>query len=83
MNVSANMTYLGLESGVSANGKAYNVVGLLQGFDAERVYINDEIKKLCDNLSPMTPVTCTLNIRIGEKTFVNLVDIKKSVPDKK
>ena len=76
MKVSSEMIYLGYEDGKTQNGKDYCRVGLLQGFDSEQVYINDEIKEQVRQIKPMTPVTCLLNIRIGqERTFVNLLSI--------
>lgn len=76
MKVSANMIYLGYEDGVTQAGKAFTRVGLLQGFDSEQVYVNEEIKKQVEGIKPMTSVTCDLNIRIGqERTYVNLLSI--------
>lgn len=76
MKVSSEMMYLGYEDGQTQNGKSYTRVGLLQGFDSEQVYINDEVRNQVLSLKPMTPVVCELNIRIGsERTYVNLLSI--------
>ena len=73
MKVSAKMTYLGMETGTSQNGKPYTVIGLLQGFDSERIYVNDDIKQKVSQLKPMTQVECGLNIRItSDRTYMNI-----------
>ena len=82
MKVKAMMKYLGTEERKTKDGKTYTVCGLLQGFDTEQVFINDELKRLCGPITPMSDVECQLNIRItGERTFVNLEDIR-IVPEK-
>ena len=43
MKVNARMKYLGADKGTSKDGKPYFYVGLLQGFDSERVYVNEEM----------------------------------------
>ena len=43
MKVNARMKYLGADRGTSKDGKPYFYVGLLQGFDSERVYVNEEM----------------------------------------
>ena len=78
MKVSAEMKYLGFEEGTNREGKTFFVVGLLQGFSSERIFINDEdLKKKLQAVKPMSDCVCDLNISIGEKTYVNLVDIRQ------
>lgn len=75
MKVSAEMMYLGTESGTTRDGKTYVRAGLLQGLNSEVIYLNEENQKQVAAIKPMTPVICTLNISIGERTYVNLLDI--------
>ena len=75
MKVSAEMMYLGTESGTTRDGKTYVRAGLLQGLNSEVIYLNEENQKQVASIKPMTPVICTLNISIGERTYVNLLDI--------
>lgn len=76
MKVNAKVTYLGIESGKNKDGKDYHIVGLLQGFDTQRIYVGEEIKNICKNLTPMTSVNCELDIRqAGERCYFNLLHI--------
>lgn len=76
MKVFSEMIFLGWESGKTQAGKDYTRIGLLQGFDSEQIYINDEMLQQVRQIKPMSPVTCELNIRIGqERTYVNLLSI--------
>lgn len=78
MKVNARMKYIGAEQGTSREGKTYFVVGLLQGMDSERVYVNREIYDLAAGFSPFSDVDCVLNIQIGQsRTFVNLESIRQ------
>lgn len=77
MKVSARMKFLGAEKGTAqSTGKPYFYVGLLQGFDSERVYVNEEIYNQTREYKPFSDVDCNLNITIGTKTFVNLDSIQ-------
>jgi hypothetical protein len=75
MKVTAEMIFIGTENGKTRDGKEYVRAGLLQGLTSEMVYLNEENQKQVANIKTMTPVICTLNIQIGERTFVNLLDI--------
>ncbi len=75
MKVNAEMIFLGVEEGVAKNGNKYVRAGLLQGFDSETIYLNDENKRQVANIKPMTRVNCVLNIQIGgARTYVNRLD---------
>ena len=75
MKVNARMKYLGADKGTSKDGKPYFYVGLLQGFDSERVYVNEEMYNATKGFNPFADVDCELNISIGQRTFVNLEKI--------
>ena len=75
MKVNAIMKYLGADRGTTKEGKPYFYVGLLQGFDSERVYVNEEMYNLTKDFKPFADVNCELNISIGQRTFVNLEKI--------
>ena len=75
MKVNARMKYLGADRGTSKDGKPYFYVGLLQGFDSERVYVNEEKYNATKGFNPFADVDCELNISIGQRTFVNLEKI--------
>lgn len=76
MKVNARMKFLGAEKGVSKDGKTYFFVGLLQDFDSERVYVNEDIYKQVKDYKPFSDVDCNLRIQIGTRTFVNLDSIE-------
>ena len=77
MKVSARMKFLGAKKGTAqSTGKPYFYVGLLQGFDSERVYVNEQIYNQTREYKPFSDVDCNLNITIGTKTFVNLDSIQ-------
>lgn len=83
MKVTAELMFLGIEEGTTRDGKPYTRAGLLQGFDSEVIYLNDENRKQVEGIKPMTPVKCFLNIQIGkERTYVNLIDISPASPGK-
>lgn len=75
MKVNARMKYLGADKGTSKDGKPYFYVGLLQGFDSERVYVNEEMYNATKGFNLFADVDCELNISIGQRTFVNLEKI--------
>lgn len=75
MKVSAEMMFIGIEEGKTKNDKPYVRAGFLQGINSEIIYLNDEMKFLVKDIKPMTPVRCSLDIQIGERTFVNLLAI--------
>ena len=84
MKVSARMKYIGAEQGTSKDGKTYFVLGLLQGMESERIYINKEIYDLTANFKQFSDVDCVLNIQIGQtRTFVNLDSIQLVKEEKK
>lgn len=77
MKVSARMKYIDAEQGISRDGKTYYVIGLLQGMESEKIYINKEIYDLTAGFKQFSDVDCTLNIQIGQtRTFVNLDSIQ-------
>lgn len=83
MKVTAELLFLGVEEGMTRDGKAYTRAGLLQGFDSEVIYLSDENRKQVEGIKPMTQVKCFLNIQIGkERTYVNLIDISPVAPGK-
>lgn len=77
MKVKARMKFLGAERGTAqSTGKPYFFVGLLQDFDSERVYVNEQIYNQVKDFKPFCDVDCNLNIQIGQKTYVNLDSIQ-------
>lgn len=77
MKLKGKMKFLGAEQGVSQqSGKPYYYLGLLQGMESERVYINEDLYRKVSSFQPFCDVDCELNIRIGDKTFVSLDSIQ-------
>lgn len=76
MTVQADMKFVGCQQETSKNNKPYYVIGLLQGFDSERIFTSEEMYNKVCKYPAFCDVHCTLNIRIGqERSFVNLEDI--------
>lgn len=76
MRVEADMKFVGVQKEMSKNNKPYYVIGLLQGFDSERIFTNEETYNRVYKYPSFCDVHCTLNIRIGqERSFVSLEDI--------
>jgi hypothetical protein len=81
MQLSGVFNYLGIETftGRQDPTKSYASLAILQGTSVTKIFLTDEqladINKLA--LKQMDPVTCHLEINIGQKTFVRLDSIKK------
>lgn len=77
MKVNARMKFLGTEKGVSqSSGKPYFTIGLLQGMESTRVYVNESNYNTACGFKPFCDVDCELNIQLGVRTYVNLESIQ-------
>jgi hypothetical protein len=76
MKVKAEFLYLGMESGTTRDNKQWTAIGLLQGLDSEKMYVQDEILKKVQVIQPMSKVIAELRINVNkDKTYINLDDI--------
>lgn len=72
MKVSGSFKFCGAEKGTTKAGKDYYLIGLLQGLDSSRIYVDFDMYKQCKEILPFSDVSCVLNISISEKgTFIN------------
>lgn len=77
MKVNARMKFLGAEKGTSqSSGKPYFTVGLLQGMESTKVYVNESTFSIACGFKPFCDVDCELNIQLGTRTYVNLESIQ-------
>ena len=76
MIVEADMKFVGVQKEMAKNNKPYYVIGLLQGFDSERIFTSEEMYNRVYKYPAFCDVHCMLNIRIGqERSFVSLENI--------
>lgn len=82
MQVTGTFNYLGINTfeGRKKPGEIYASVALLQGTAVQNIFLeNDQqvdIAKI--GLKQMDKVSCTLDISIGQKTYLKLVSITKA-----
>lgn len=86
MKVAGSFKFCGAEKGTTKAGKDYYLIGLLQGLDSSRIYVDLDMYNQCKGITPFTDVECNLSINISDRgTFVNCDSIvpAKSVKDGK
>ena len=79
MKVIGNFEYLGKEEirGRKDPTKTYYNVVLLQDTDPVKVFVTAEDIHLFKDLQKMDSVQCALDINVGVKTYINILDVKK------
>ena len=77
MKVSGLMKFIGTEEGLSREGKRYFVIGLLQGMESVRIYVNEDLYIQAGSFTPFCDVECELNIQIGQRTYINMDSIRQ------
>lgn len=79
MKVTGSFKFCGAEKGTTKAGKDYYMIGLLQGLDSSRIYVDLDMYNQCKGIHPFSDVSCVLNISISEKgTFVNCDSISSA-----
>lgn len=72
MKVSGSFKFCGAEIGTTKAGKEYYLIGLLQGLDSSRIYVDLDMYNQCKGIAPFADVECNLSINISDRgTFVN------------
>ena len=77
MKVSGLMKFIGVEEGLSREGKRYFIIGLLQGMESIKIYVSEELCSLVAGYTPFCDVECELNIQIGQRTYINMDSIRQ------
>jgi hypothetical protein len=79
MKLKGVFEFLGIEDlqGKKDPTKTFHNVSLLQGTDVVKVFLDDNSLQLFTGLKKMEKIDCELNISIGQKTYVNVIDVKK------
>lgn len=80
MILTGKFTYLGTEKFHSRTDstKIFTSLVLLQGTDVTKVFLQDADIPKIDGLNHMENVECSLDIKVGQKTYISLVEIKKA-----
>ncbi len=83
MKVTGSFKFCGAEVGTTRAGKEYYLIGLLQGLDSSRIYVDQAMYNQCKGIAPFTDVDCDLSINISDRgTFVNCDSILPVKPQK-
>ena len=79
MKVVGNFEYLGQEEirGKKDPTKTYYNVVLLQGADPVKVFVTADDIHLFKDLKKLDSVQCSLDISVGVKTYINVLDVQK------
>lgn len=76
MKMSMYCKYLGFEERPKKDGGIYTVMGLLQGFQAEEIFVNDNLKEMIAPLNPNTECHVVANVVInGEHSRISILEI--------
>jgi hypothetical protein len=82
MQLKGDFHYLGIETfhGRQNPNEVYASLALLQGTAVTKIFLEKEQQSEITNLSfkQMDKVSCILDINIGQKTYLKLVEIKKA-----
>lgn len=76
MKMSMNCKFLGTEDRLKKDGGTYTVMGLLQGFQAEELFVNENLKEMIVPLKPNTDCHVVANVVInGEHSRISILEI--------
>lgn len=77
MILQGRFKFLGLQNGVTRDGKPYVIMGILQGFDSEKLYPDEEVIAKVRNIPPMSDIDCVLRINVSadKKAYINIDDV--------
>lgn len=77
MILNGRFRLLGAEKGSRKDGKPYYVLGLAQGIDSERLYIDEKMYKDCQTIPMFSEIECDINIQIRQdRTYLNCEGIR-------
>lgn len=77
MILNGRFRLLGVEMGSRKDGKPYYVLGLVQGIDSERLYIDEKMYKDCQTIPAFSEIECDINIQIRQdRTYLNCESIR-------
>lgn len=80
MKMCGTFSYLGIETFKGKDKESvFQSLCLLQGTDVTKVFLKPEDLVKINGLIPMENVNVELEIKVGNKTFISLNDIKKAV----
>ena len=79
MKLVGNFEFLGIEEiqGKKDPSKTFYNIALLQGTDPIKVFVNEDDVDKFKGLKKLDTIQCTLDISIGVKTYINILDVKK------
>ncbi len=79
MKLIGNFEFLGIEEiqGKKDPSKTFYNVALLQEMDSIKVFANEDDVVKFKGLKKLDTVQCALDISIGVKTYINILDVKK------
>ena len=79
MKVIGNFEFLGIEEiqGKKDPSKTFYNVVLLQDMDSIKVFANFEDVIKFEGFKKLDKLQCALDIKVGAKTYINIIDVKK------
>lgn len=81
MLLNGRFRLLGTEEGKTKDGKPYYVLGLAQGIDSERLYIDEKMYKDCQAIPKFSEIDCEVNIQIRQdRTYLNCKSVQQVQP---
>jgi len=79
MKLVGNFEFLGIEEiqGKKDPTKTFYNIALLQGTDSIKVFVNEDDIDKFKGLKKLEAIQCALDISIGVKTYINILDVKR------
>lgn len=76
MKLSGECTFLGTERKTKKDGGTYVVVGLLQGLDSNKLFLDDSMIIECEKIKPNQIVHCDFDVTMnGDYNRMSLLSI--------
>lgn len=78
MKLKGAFIYLGVDTFTSKDNKVYKSACFLQNTDVQKVFLTDDGLKLVESIPLNAPVDVEFDIRLGQKSFACVDNLKKS-----
>ncbi|MCI8963752.1 MAG: hypothetical protein HFG37_08575 [Eubacterium sp.] len=76
MKLIGDFKFCGVEVGTTKAGKDYYVIGLLQGIESSRIYVDRDIYDFCLDIPSFSEVSCILKLSMtGNGAFLGCESI--------
>lgn len=80
MKLTGTFEYLGIDSfvGTKDPSQTYYSAALMQGTEVTKIFLKPEDVQYFNGINRMESVYAELDIKIGQKTYISLVSVKKA-----